>query len=451
MGDDERGDEEIVVRGAREGGEPGMTSERSTSSRRTELAAFRKRKRFKGDVTKSLTIEWVRDRGERACRAFVEKTSVHVRHLVAGATASVVARTVLAPLERVKVELQINQQPGGALSNFGRILRSEGVLGLWKGNGLNLVRTVPYRSINYYTYDNTRHLMLRMSGKGELNNVQRLVAGATAGCVAITCCFPLDVLRTRMLSTGGSELYRKGLASTLIQVVRGEGVLALYSGVIPAIISVAPSNAVFYTVYDLLKTNHVRSARAERRSGSHGRRERGKPPLAAQPSPGRSREKEKKFGRSVKGSKKELGDPRPGSVGEKLAREEAAMDPRFNLLYGGLAGIAAETSVYPLEVIRRRLQLIQLGLLRTSATGAAEAPLREMVRAVGERAVRGVGKVQTFGNISSVRRLLAFILAKEGAKGLYVGILPTACQVLPSCAISYYIFEQTKKRLQVNK
>ena len=39
----------------------------------------------------------------RACEALIDRTNLHLRHLVSGATASVVARTLLAPLERVKV------------------------------------------------------------------------------------------------------------------------------------------------------------------------------------------------------------------------------------------------------------------------------------------------------------------------------------------------------------
>ena len=100
------------------------------------------------------------------------------------------------------------------------------------------------------------------------------------------------------------------------------------------------------------------------------------------------------------------------------------MDPKFSLLYGGLAGIVAETSVYPLEVLRRRLQLATV----VAATG------------------RGA-----FGNLRSMSRLLRVILAREGLRGLYAGALPTACQVLPSAAISYYIFEEAKKTLRVHK
>ena len=53
--------------------------------------------------------------------------------------------------------------------------------------------------------------MLRVKGEGEreLSNLERLCAGATAGLVAIACCFPLDVLRTRMLYKGNEAYYKR--------------------------------------------------------------------------------------------------------------------------------------------------------------------------------------------------------------------------------------------------
>lgn len=172
---------------------------------------------------------------------------------------------------------------------------------------------------------------------------------------------------------GNEAFYKRGALSTLAHIIRAEGPLALYSGVIPALVSIGPSNAVFYATYDALRSNHLRMASSAGRGGP---------------------------------------------------QREEKMDPKFSLLYGGLAGIVAETSVYPLEVLRRRLQLATV----VAATG------------------RGA-----FGNLRSMSRLLRVILAREGLRGLYAGALPTACQVLPSAAISYYIFEEAKKTLRVNK
>jgi Mitochondrial carrier protein len=64
-------------------------------------------------------------------------------------------------------------------------------------------------------------------------------------------CFPLDVLRTRLLGPGGAAY--GGAAQALVTLVRREGFASLYSGCVPAVLSVMPSGAVFYGVYDMLK------------------------------------------------------------------------------------------------------------------------------------------------------------------------------------------------------
>ena len=383
---------------------------------RRRFSEFRERCALKQDLRNGMSLCTLALGGELGVKSWVEGTNVHVRHLVAGATASVVARTILAPLERVKVELQLNQQPGGAFSTAARVITKEGIGGLWKGNGLNLLRTAPYRSINYFTYDNTKEAICKITGNRELSNTQRLFAGATAGFAAIICCFPLDVLRTRMLSKGGEEFYRRGILPTLTHIIRGEGFGAFYAGVLPALISVIPSNAVFYTVYDSLKTHHLNR---QRRSLSRSKNISNRSVV-----PSRTRQLEMKK--------------------EDVEEVELEMDPRFNLVYGGLAGIAAETSVYPLEVLRRRTQLVHSAL----RNGALDIYMKDMMRALTLRQEKQLGQL---GGFKSMTTLLRCIITREGLKGFYWGIFPTACQVLPSAAISYYIFEECKKRLKVDK
>ena len=71
-----------------------------------------------------------------------------------------------------------------------------------------------------------------------------------SGVTACTTCFPLDLLRTRILA---DRTRQAGVIETLRLILRTEGPTALYQGCLPAVISVAPSNAVFFGVYDLLK------------------------------------------------------------------------------------------------------------------------------------------------------------------------------------------------------
>ena len=73
------------------------------------------------------------------------------------------------------------------------------------------------------------------------------------GVTATVTCFPLDVMRTRVMGPGGHAY--GGVFNTFTKMVRTEGIGSLYVGLLPALISMAPAGAVFYGVYDLLKVS----------------------------------------------------------------------------------------------------------------------------------------------------------------------------------------------------
>ena len=61
-------------------------------------------------------------------------------------------RTLLAPMERVKLEYQLNRSmlPVGAAL---RVLAAEGARKFWRGNAINLLRVCPYKAINFAAFD----------------------------------------------------------------------------------------------------------------------------------------------------------------------------------------------------------------------------------------------------------------------------------------------------------
>jgi hypothetical protein len=65
--------------------------------------------------------------------------------LVAGAMAAVVSRTAMAPLERVKMDLLLKTSTRSAMQTALYVYEREGIAGFWKGNGLNLLRTAPFK------------------------------------------------------------------------------------------------------------------------------------------------------------------------------------------------------------------------------------------------------------------------------------------------------------------
>ena len=68
-------------------------------------------------------------------------------HLMAGGLAGAVARTVKAPIERVKIIFQIDRSAGSAAKGYRHILSSiydkEGFFGFWRGNSAAVLRVIP--------------------------------------------------------------------------------------------------------------------------------------------------------------------------------------------------------------------------------------------------------------------------------------------------------------------
>lgn len=83
---------------------------------------------------------------------------------------------------------------------------------------------------------------------------QPTLLSCITGVTATVTCFPLDVLRTRVMGPQGHAY--NGVIDTFRQLIQKEGLGSLYTGLLPAVISMAPAGAVFYGVYDLLKVQH---------------------------------------------------------------------------------------------------------------------------------------------------------------------------------------------------
>ncbi|KAL6723885.1 hypothetical protein ANCDUO_04938 [Ancylostoma duodenale] len=78
------------------------------------------------------------------------------RHLVAGGVAGCMSRTCTAPLDRLKVFMQVHSTRTnrlGVMSSL-RLLHAEGgVKSFWRGNGINVIKIAPESAIKFMAYD----------------------------------------------------------------------------------------------------------------------------------------------------------------------------------------------------------------------------------------------------------------------------------------------------------
>ncbi|WOK93016.1 nicotinamide adenine dinucleotide transporter 1, chloroplastic-like [Canna indica] len=99
----------------------------------------------------------------------------------------------------------------------------------------------------------------RPHGKSGREILCSALAGASAGAIAATFVCPLDVIKTRLQVHGLPEMSssssrRSIIASSLKQIVRNEGISGLYRGLTPTVAALLPNWAVYFTVYNQLKS-----------------------------------------------------------------------------------------------------------------------------------------------------------------------------------------------------
>jgi len=108
-----------------------------------------------------------------------------MRQFFAGCTAGVVASSLLTPLEVVKTRLQSSTATRMRLDRLlSHVMRTEGLAGLWRGVGINVLGVAPARAVHFSAYN----FFKTQAGEklGVHGPMQHFLAGALASCSAAT-------------------------------------------------------------------------------------------------------------------------------------------------------------------------------------------------------------------------------------------------------------------------
>ncbi|KAH0865507.1 hypothetical protein HID58_082718 [Brassica napus] len=317
------------------------------------------------------------------------------KSLIAGGVAGGVSRTAVAPLERLKILLQV-QNPhsikyNGTVQGLKYIWRTEGFRGLFKGNGANCARIVPNSAVKFFSYEQASkgilYLYRQQTGNddAQLTPLLRLGAGACAGIIAMSATYPMDMVRGRLTvqvkhlcisRTDKSPYQYRGMVHALSTVLRQEGPRALYRGWLPSVIGVVPYVGLNFAVYESLKDWLVKS---------------------------------KPFG-IIDNNNSEL------TVTTRLA-------------CGAIAGTMGQTVAYPLDVVRRRMQMVGWKDASSVITGDG----------------RGKAPIEYSGMVDAFKKTVRH----EGVGALYKGLVPNSVKVVPSIAIAFVTYEKVKDILGV--
>ncbi|XP_076889221.1 mitochondrial carrier protein CoAc2-like isoform X2 [Bidens hawaiensis] len=298
----------------------------------------------------------------------VEGIPLFARELIAGGVAGGVAKTVVAPLERLKILFQTRSefQNIGLLASFRRIAKTEGLLGFYSGNGASVARIVPYAALHYMAYEQYRRQInyhFPAMGNGP---VVDLVAGSLSGGTAVLFTYPLDLVRTKLayqvvdtpkLNVKGAmvrEQAFRGIRDCFTKTYKDAGMRGLYRGVAPSLYGIFPYAGLKFYFYEEMKSH--------------------------------------------------VPDDYKKNIIVKLA-------------CGSVAGLLGQTFTYPLDVVRRQMQVQRL---RNSNS-----------------AVKG-----TIGT-------LFMIIQKEGWKQLFSGLSINYLKAVPSVAVGFTVYDAMKAYLRV--
>merc|ERR1712179_606867 len=165
------------------------------------------------------------------------------KDFIAGGVSAAVSKTAVAPIERVKLLLQVqaaskqiavDQQYKGIIDAFIRIPKEQGTLAFWRGNLANVIRYFPTQALNFAFKDVYKQIF--MSGVDKKTQFGRwflanLASGGAAGATSLCFVYPLDFARTRLgadVGRGAAEREFTGLGNCLAKTVKSDGILGLY-------------------------------------------------------------------------------------------------------------------------------------------------------------------------------------------------------------------------------
>ncbi|GMF05437.1 unnamed protein product [Ambrosiozyma monospora] len=144
--------------------------------------------------------------------------------LLAGSFSGLMARFVTAPLDVVKIRMQLQgYQPNirytNSLTTLSSIIKKEGTQALWKGNIPAEIMYIIYGATQFTAYSTLNTLVSKVErdeGVKITPGLHSLMLGSIAGCVSTSVSYPFDVLRTRLASSDATQF--KSLAGEISKI-----------------------------------------------------------------------------------------------------------------------------------------------------------------------------------------------------------------------------------------
>jgi len=191
-----------------------------------------------------------------------------LKDFMAGGIAAAISKTAVAPIERVKLLLQVQatskqiakaDQYKGMVDCFVRIPKEQGFTAFWRGNLANVIRYFPTQALNFAFKDKYKQVFL--GGVDKKTQFWRffagnLASGGAAGATSLCFVYPLDFARTRLaadVGKGAGNREFKGLGDCLTKIFKADGLGGLYRGFFVSVQGIIIYRAAFFGLYDTAK------------------------------------------------------------------------------------------------------------------------------------------------------------------------------------------------------
>ncbi|WBW74011.1 mitochondrial carrier, coenzyme A [Schizosaccharomyces osmophilus] len=305
---------------------------------------------------------------------------------VAGGFAGCIAKTVIAPLDRVKILYQTNHEAyrdyafsrHGLTNSIKRIYRISGVRGLFQGHTATLYRVFPYAGIKFVAYEQVRRMLIR-SEEFETSS-RRFLSGSLAGICSVFFTYPLELIRVRLAYiTGSNNKPRLWNVTSQVLHERDFGnskespfftsirrLSNFYRGFSVTLMGIFPYAGMSFLAHDLA-TDFFHNPIVKRALHSE--------------------------------------------------KDERHLNTWSQLTAGALAGVCGQTISYPFEVCRRKMQ---------------------------------VGGVKSRSRFLKFQNVVKSTYRDAGLRGFYVGLTIGYLKMIPMVSTSFFIYTRSKSYLGIN-
>lgn len=146
-----------------------------------------------------------------------------LKTFVSGGLAGCLAKTLVAPIDRVKILIQVNSQhyiKFGIYESFLRVYEKEGFRAFYKGNGAQMFRIFPYAAMQYTSFETFKRLNRAHFANRADHFLNNLLCGSLAGICAVTSTYPLDVVRSRLAFQFKGEQHYAGIVDCITKIYK---------------------------------------------------------------------------------------------------------------------------------------------------------------------------------------------------------------------------------------